>query len=52
MSAAVSEVYETIEGNIFEDKIQTCKHITSFLRCFFRNSANAPETQTETLHAK
>ena len=27
MSAAVSEVYETIEGNTFQDKIQACKHI-------------------------
>jgi len=52
-NAAVSEVYGTIEGNTFQDKIQACKHITLFLRCFFfRNFANAPGKQTVTLHAK
>jgi hypothetical protein len=35
MSAAVSEVYGTIEGNTFQDKIQACKHITLFFTLFF-----------------
>jgi hypothetical protein len=35
MSAAVSEVYGTSEGITFQDKIQACKYITWFLRCFF-----------------
>jgi len=43
----VSEVYGTIEGNTFKDKIEACKYISLFLCCFFfRNSANAPEKQT------
>ena len=51
-SVALSEVYDKSEEKIFQEKMQTCQHITSIFKLSFRNSAEEPTKYKATSSTK